>query len=284
MKRKAARPAPRPAAQRPALTPREAGGDGLQSLQAAFRILDELSNAHQPMGLTDLASMLGELKPRVYRHLSTMKRLGVIFQDARNGRYSLGGKLFSLGEAALEQFDLRFVAAPYLTRLRDQTRQTALLAVPGNGEPIVLSCVEYRDRLSISSRPGNRPPSHCSSQGRIALAFADAAARKRILARQLTAFTKHSITDRLRIEVRLEHIRTRLFEEAADEVRLGITAVSSPVFRDAGELAGIIGIIGTSAEIGAPPSRPFIAALQGIAAEFSAELNCRIYYDRGLVK
>jgi IclR family transcriptional regulator, KDG regulon repressor len=280
MKRNALRPAPQTVAK----GPRQGAGDGLQSLQTAFRILDELSNAHQPVGLTDLASLLGELKPRVYRHLSTMKRLGVIFQDERNGRYSLGGKLFSLGEAALEQFDLRFVAAPYLTRLRDQTRQTALLSVPGNGEPIVLSCVEYRDRLSISSRPGNRPPSHCSSQGRIALAFADEAARKRILGRRLTAFTKYSLTDRSRIEARIEAIKERYFEEAADEVRLGITALSAPVFRDAGDLIGIVGIIGTTVEIGTPPSRTWIAALHGVAGALSAEFNCRTYYDRGLIK
>jgi IclR family KDG regulon transcriptional repressor len=273
----------RPAAPKPARAARQGESDGLQSLQAAFRILDELSNAHHPLGLTDLAALVGELKPRVYRHLSTMKRIGVVFQDARNGQYSLGGKLYSLGEAALEQFDLRFVAAPYLTRLRDQTRQTALLAVPGNGEPVVLSCVEYRDRLSISSRPGNRPPSHCSSQGRIALAFADEVARNRILGRKLTAYTQHSITDRLLIEARLDHIRERLFEDAVDEVRLGINALSAPVFRDNEELIGIIGIIGTSVEIGAPPARPLIATLHRIAAALSAELKCRIYYDRGLV-
>ena len=54
------------------------GGDGLQSLQAAFRILDELSSADGPVGLTNLASKLDELKPRVYRHLSTMKSLGIV--------------------------------------------------------------------------------------------------------------------------------------------------------------------------------------------------------------
>ena len=234
------------------------------------------------MGLTDLAGLLGELKPRVYRHLSTMKRLGVVYQDARNGQYSLGGKLFSLGEAALEQFDLRSVAAPYLTRLRDQTRQTGLLSVPGNGEPIVLSCVEYRDRLSISSRPGNRPPSHCSSQGRIALAFADEAARRRVLGRKLTNYTRHSITERQVIDERLDAIRQQLYEDAPDEVRLGINALSAPVFRDHDELVGIIGIIGTSAEIGTPPPAPLIATLRRIAGALSAELNCRIYYDRGL--
>jgi IclR family KDG regulon transcriptional repressor len=262
---------------------RQDAGDGLQSLQTAFRILDGLSSAHGPVGLTDLAAMLGELKPRVYRHLSTMKRLGVVFQDARNGRYSLGGKLFSLGEAALEQFDLRFVAAPYLTRLRDQTRQTALLSAPGNGEPIIISCVEYRDRLSISSRPGNRAPSHCSSQGRIALAFADAPTRKRVLERKLAAYTKHSIIDRQIIEARLRLIRERFFEEADDEIRLGINALSAPVFRDNDEFIGIIGIVGTSVEIGTPPAAPLIATLHRIAGSLSAELNCRIYYERGLV-
>lgn len=256
------------------------GSDGLQTLQAAFRILDELSNADGPMGLTDLASKLRELKPRVYRHLSTMRALGIVIQDARSGRYGLGAKLFALGEAALEQFDLRSVAAPYLTRLRDQTRQTALLSVPVNGEPIVLSCMEYLDRLSISSRPGNRPPPHCSSQGRIALAFTDAATRRRILGRKLIAFTTHSITNREAIDARLRLIRERFFEDANDEVRMGINALSAPVFRDDDQLAGIIGIIGTSSEIGSPPAKPLIATLHQLAGALSAQLNCRIYFER----
>lgn len=256
--------------------------DGLQSVQTAFRILDALSNAHGPVGLSSLAAEVGELKPRVYRHLATMKRLGVVFQDARNGGYSLGGKLFTLGEAALEQFDLRLVAAPFLTQLRDLTRQTALLSVPGNGEPIVLSSVEYRDRLAITSHPGNRPPPHCSSQGRIALAFADEAARQRVLSQKLVAFTPHSLTSRPSIEARLELIRERFFEEAVDEVRLGINALSAPVFRGAAECVGIIGIVGTSVEIPSPPPQTLIRTLHRVAGLLSAELKCRIYFDRGL--
>jgi len=256
--------------------------DGLQSLQTAFRILDALSNAHGPVGLSSLAAELGELKPRVYRHLATMKRLGVVFQEARNGGYTLGGKLFTLGEAALEQFDLRLVAAPFLTQLRDLTRQTALLSVSGNGEPIVLSSVEYRDRLAIMSHSGNRPPEHCSSQGRIALAFADEAARNRLLAQKLVAFTPRSLTNRAAIETRLELIRERFFEDAMDEVRLGINAISAPVFREPDECVGIIGIVGTSAEIPSPPPQTLIRTLHRVAGLLSAELNCRIYFDRGL--
>ena len=269
---------------RPAARAATARADGLQSLQTAFRILDELSNAHGPIGLSSLAAKIGELKPRVYRHLATMKRLGVVFQDARSGGYSLGGKLFTLGEAALEQFDLRLVAAPFLIQLRDLTRHTALLSVPGNGEPIVLSCVEYRDRLAITSHAGNRPPPHCSSQGRIALAFADEGARQRILTQKLVAFTPRSLTSRAAIETRLELIRQRFFEEAIDEVRLGINALSAPVFRDATECVGIIGIVGTSADIPSPPPKTLIRTLHRVAGLLSAELNCRTYFDRGLAE
>ena len=105
-----------------------------------------------------------------------------------------------------------------------------------------------------------------------------------MLGRKLAAFTPHSLTDRQQIEARLNIIRERLYEEAIDEVRLGINALSAPVLRDDEELVGIIGIVGTSAQIGSPPPRPLIFKLQQVAAALSAELNCRIYYDRGLVK
>ena len=273
----------RPAARSPAAS-RGTPGDGLQSLTTGFRILEALTQARGPVGLTELATTLGELKPRVHRHLATLKSLGVVFQDARNGRYGLGSKLFSLGEAALDQYDLRFVADPYLTRLRDETQQTALLSVPHNGEPVLLSCIEYRDKLAISSRPGNRPPPHCSAQGRVALAFLDEPTRARILEGKLTAFTPHSISDRRAVETRLPVIRERFFEEAVDDVRLGINMLAAPVFRSEDELTAIIGILGTSAEIGAPPRRALIASLHRIAGALSAELGCRIYYERGLLR
>lgn len=274
MKKPGRRPAPAPRAQ----------GDALQSLTTGFRILDALTQSPGPMGLTEIATAVGELKPRVHRHLATLKSLGVVFQDTRNGRYGLGGKLFSLGEAALDQYDLRFVADPYLTRLRDETQQTALLSVSHNGEPVVLSCIEYRDKLSIASRPGNRPPAHCSSQGRVALAFADDAVRKRVLAHKLTAFTPHSLCERRAVEARLPTIRERFFEEAVDEIRVGINTLAAPVFRANAELAAIISILGTSPEIGKPPRKALITALHRAAGLLSVELDCRIYQERGLVK
>ena len=261
-----------------------AAGDGIQSLQAAFSILDALAEAGRPMGITELASALGELKPRVYRHLSTLKQLGVVYQEMQSGKYRLGSKLFALGEAAVDQFDLRHLAAPYLTKLRDMTQQTAILSVPANGEAIVLSCVEYRDRISVTSRPGNRPPAHCSSQGRIVLAFAAADIVKRVLARKLPAYSAHSITDPKAVLARLPAIREHFYEDAMHEVMAGINTLSAPVFRDGGELAAVVGLLGTAEALPSPPPPTLLAQLRQTAGELSAELNCGIYYDRGFAK
>jgi DNA-binding IclR family transcriptional regulator len=106
----------------------------------------------------------------------------------------------------------------------------------------------------------------------------------RVLGRKLAAFTPHSLTDRAAIEKRLRHVRASFYEQAVDEVRLGINALSAPVFRDEDEFIGIIAIIGTSAEIGAPPARSLRATLHRVAGSLSAVLNCRIYYRRGFVK
>ena len=269
---RATRPAPR------------APAEGIQSLQAAFSILDVLAEHGRPLGITEIATALGELKPRVYRHLATLRQLGVVYQEAQSGKYRLGSKLFALGEAAVDQFDLRQLAAPYLTRLRDATQQTALLSVPANGEAIVLSCVEYRDRISVTSRPGNRPPAHCSSQGRIVLAFSSPEVLKRALARKLPPYTAHSLTDPQAVLARLPAIREQLYEDAMHEVMLGINTLSAPVFRDGGELAAVIGLLGTAEALPTPPSPAVLANLRQIAGELSAELHSRLYYERGLTR
>jgi IclR family acetate operon transcriptional repressor len=105
-----------------------------------------------------------------------------------------------------------------------------------------------------------------------------------VLGRKLAAFTQHSMTDRQQIEERLSVIRERFFEDAADEVRLGINALSAPLFRDNDEFIGIMGIVGTSAQIGTPPPRSLIQTLHRVAGALSAEMNSRIYYERGLVR
>ena len=252
----------------------------LDSVALIARMLDELAAAPSAMGVTELARALDESKARIHRNLVSLKSFGLVDQENASEKYRLGWKLFQLGERAALQFDLRELAAPYLNRLRELTGQSALLAVPLNGEAQVIAAADNEANVSITVKPGNRPAPHCSAQGRIALAFAAPAQCERLLGRKLVALTPQSMTDPAKIRARLASIRERLFELAPGESMTGINVLAAPVLRDGGELVGIIGIVGSIQHVPESPDQRQLALVQGAAAALSGVLGGTAYVER----
>jgi len=249
----------------------------LESVGIVFRLLDELALARRPLGVTELAQIVGEPKPRVYRHLASMKQVGAVEQDPITEKYRLGAKLVVYGTAASEQFDLRAVADPYLTRLRDVTGQTAVLAVATHDSALVVAVAESTRSVVISVKPGNRPATHCSAQGRLVLAYLDQVAQQRVLRRKLQKFTDRSMVDPAEIQARLAIIRERLYEDADGELLEGVNLLAAPIFRDRDVLVGSIGVVGPSRDVPSPPTADLLNAIRSTAAELSIQLHSDIY-------
>jgi IclR family transcriptional regulator, KDG regulon repressor len=249
----------------------------LESVGIVFRLLDELALARRPLGVTELAQIVGEPKPRVYRHLASMKQVGAVEQDPITEKYRLGAKLVVYGTAASEQFDLRAVADPYLTRLRDVTGQTAVLAVATHDSALVVAVAESTRSVVISVKPGNRPATHCSAQGRLVLAYLDQVAQQRVLRRKLQKFTDHSMVDPAEIQARLAIIRERLYEDADGELLEGVNLLAAPIFRERDVLVGSIGVVGPSRDVPSPPTADLLNAIRSTAAELSVQLHSDIY-------
>src|SRR2546423_2146526 len=155
-------------------------GGLIQSVAMTGQIIEALAAAGRPMRLTALANHLREPKARMHRHLSTLKYLGFVEQDAQTECYKLGLKLAHLGQAAMEQFDLRRLAEPYMMRLRDLTGQTTVLSIPASGDAIVSAAWEFPNPVMISVKLGYRLPAHASAQGRLTLAFSPPDLQQRV--------------------------------------------------------------------------------------------------------
>jgi IclR family KDG regulon transcriptional repressor len=203
----------------------------------------------------------------------------VVEQDALSDKYRLGAKLVSYGTAANTQFDLRALAEPYLTRLRDATGETALLSVAADESALVVATVESNNPVCISVKPGNRVPIHSSAQGRIVLAWCDEATQGKFLKRKLQRFTDKSIIDPVQLRKRLAQIRERLYDDASGEVLAGVNVLAAPIFSAENELAGTIGIIGATGSVPSPPPEALLRTVQGTAAELSARLNSNMYAE-----
>jgi DNA-binding IclR family transcriptional regulator len=260
------------------------GTSAVRSVLMAVRVLEAMALAGGPLRVSDLARQLEEPKGRVHRHLVTLRQAGLVAQEAATERYHLTWRLFQIGQAAGEQFDLKRVAEPAMHRLRDAVGQSVLLAVPTGGDPMVVHALEAPNKVSITVQPGNRPAAHCSAQGRVMLAFAAEEVRARALAGPLEALTPESMTDPAAIRARLDLVRARLWESAPSEALLGVNVLAAPVFAAGSMLVGTIGLVGSVQFVQDPPAPDMLAALQEAAAEISARLGSDRYRASGGTK
>jgi IclR family transcriptional regulator, KDG regulon repressor len=259
------------------------GGSGLiQSVVMTGQVIEALAAAGEPMRLTELANQLGEPKAKMHRHLSTLKHLGFVDQDPKTETYRLGLRLVHIGQAATDQFDLRRLAEPYMTRLRDLTRQTVVLSTPANGDAIIGAVVDSPNHVTISVRLGYRLPAHASAQGRLNLAFATVATQQRVLSRKLEAFTPRTLIDPVRLRERFARIRTELYDVSMDETLLGVSAVAAPVLNYENDLVGAVAIVGTTQYVHEPVDPEQLTLLRACTKAISLRLNSTGYEGLGI--
>ena len=90
----------------------------------------------------------------------------LIQQNAENGKYRLGIKLFRLGHQAVSHLNLREICRPFLTRIMDETKETVHLAVLDEDQVLYLDKVEGPHALAyaVQSRAAYPDLLHVSRQ------------------------------------------------------------------------------------------------------------------------
>ncbi|MGB0632790.1 MAG: IclR family transcriptional regulator [Alphaproteobacteria bacterium] len=247
----------------------EDGSDGtIKSVAVAAQILEALAGSGGPVRLADLSRQLDLPRARIHRYLKTLRELGYVSQERNGERYWLGTRLFHLGQAAMEQFEITRIADRPMHDLREALGQTVVLSTPVNGEALVVAVVESENIVKISVRTGVRLAVPNSAQGRIALAYAPPAVRDRVLG-DLSSAT------RTETETRFDIIRKRLYEFSSGEMLGGINVLAAPLLGDGDELAGILAVVGTTEDVSENPGA--VVALQLQAAGISSLLGSDAY-------
>ncbi|APG88703.1 IclR family transcriptional regulator (plasmid) [Sinorhizobium americanum CCGM7] len=110
-----------------------------RGLDRAFEILDYLRLQRQPLRPNEIAQGIGAPRSSVYELVNLLLRQGVIEYRGDDGRVFLGRKLYFLGAAYAEQFDLMRECEHLLSRVAEETRETAQMCqLEGNKYAVVL--------------------------------------------------------------------------------------------------------------------------------------------------
>jgi IclR family acetate operon transcriptional repressor len=220
-------------------------GNGLSSVRNAARLLCAFGPTDRELGVSELAARLGLAKSTVHRLLSTLATEGLIDRGSTPGRYRLGLHLYELGSIVADQLDLHEVVAGPIDELRNRTGETVHVAILDGAEVVYIARRESPHTLRLFGRVGHRNHAHCTSTGKVLLAFLSAPERDRVLVGvELVAHTRFTITDRDRLEEELEAIRRRGWAENVNESELGVHSVAAPIRDASGRVAAAISVAG----------------------------------------
>lgn len=247
-------------------------GKIIQSVAKAMKLLDILAESQVPLSLADLSLKTGWPKSTIHGLLSTMRESSVVAQD-EEGRYLLGIRLFEYGCTLSSSWTILETAKPYIQHISYETGEAVFLSILDRGEVITLDRADNRTGLHTSAEMGCRLPIHCTSQGKLFLAYMSEQEQKSILKRtELREYTPHTITTMPELQKEFERIRQQGYSIENGEYKKGLRSVAAPIYDEEGRVHYAIGIIGMFRQIESDKFIRAISIVKETADKISASL------------
>jgi DNA-binding IclR family transcriptional regulator len=216
-------------------------------------IFDVLRQNAQGISVKNLSEKVKLPMGTTHRLLASLAYFGFVTQDLMSKQYHLGFKLVDLGNALLDQIDLRTVARPYLMDLTQKANEAVHLVVLDQKEALYLDRVESDENrlgLQMASKVGMRVSAHSSGVGKVLLAaFSENELNDFIKVKGLPRRTEKTITDADQLKEHLKMVRNQGYAVDDEEDHLGTRCVAAPVRNELGHVIAAISVSGPTIRI-----------------------------------
>lgn len=245
----------------------------LESADRVLRVLEAFTLHERDLSLTDIAKRLDLPKSSVHRLLATLIDHGLIERDLLTRRYRLGIKLFEIGSTAIQERGLQGSAYPVLEALTRQTGETTHLAVLSGIEAVYVYKIDSPSSIMMPSRVGGRAPCHCTSIGKVLLAWNTEDLYNQVVWSGLRPFTKNTITSEAGLEAELAQVRSQGYALDREEFEEGLHCVAAPVRDHGGRVVAAMGVAGPSRRLREDQLRQLVGPVTHSALELSRSLG-----------
>jgi DNA-binding IclR family transcriptional regulator len=218
---------------------------GIQSLERAFAILEEVARSREGINLADLSKAVGLHNSTTFHLVKTMVQLGYVSQARDSKRYRIGAQLFTLAAGALEENALLGLVTPVLETLTRETGEAGHFAIRSGNDIVVIARTAGSGLLQMVDRTGAQRPAHATALGKVLLsALNDEQIRQFLDAVPPRRFTAKTIVERDALLREIEAVRRKGLAYDDGEFDAEIRCVAVPVRDFAGRVAGAVGISG----------------------------------------
>ena len=218
---------------------------GVQSIERAFNILEEVASHRDGIRLGELSRKVGLHTSTTFHLVKTMLMMGYLRQMPDDKTYRIGTPLFRLAASALDELEMATLAKPILEGLSADTGETSHIAVRAGDDIVVLARTVGAGPFQLSDRVGAVRPGHCTAIGKILLAALSEQQLEEYLARRPpVGLTPKTIIDPELLRREIAAVRTSGIAYDDGEYNAEARCVAVPVKDFTGEVRVAIGISG----------------------------------------
>ena len=247
-----------------------------ETLRRAVHTLDVLAHAERDLSIREIAVECGVSKSAVQRILGSLVETGLAVQDSASRRYGLGPRTLVLGTAYQRRIDLRRLALPHMTRLRDATGETVGLSVAVGDELLHIAQVESLSELRRSFEIGRALPLWCGAPSRVLLAdLPDERVDEIVHARRPSTVVPAAPPAAGPLLASVRETRERGFGIALGETIAGVNTVAAPVRGADARTVATIAVTGPALRLDAARLEALVPDLLDCTGAVSALLGHR---------
>jgi len=153
----------------------------VKTASRVFEVLNLFAEVRKPLIYSDIARMLDIPLSSCHALLKTMVSHGYLYAPGVRAGYYPTQRLLHVAQAICSMDPLISMFAPLLVQLRDQTRETAVLAKLAGDQVVYLSVMESNQTIRYSHEPGGFKSLHATASGKALLAALPDGDRKKLL-------------------------------------------------------------------------------------------------------
>lgn len=249
---------------------------GIQSLERAFAILEQVARHRDGITLAELCKTVGLHSSTTFHLIKTMVQLGYASQDTATKKYKVGSKAFSLAAGALDENELVNRATPALDLLTSRSGESSHFAIRLGDDIVIVAKTGGTGMFQLVDRAGAVRPANATALGKVLLAALNPAQLEHYLDNnQLSRFTPKTIVEHAALRVELEQVRRNGIAFDDGEFDAEVRCVAVPVYDFHGRVAGAIGLSGPTWRLSLQSLDEKSKLVRQAAAELSLELGFR---------
>lgn len=216
----------------------------IQSVERAARILKVLGTGTSRMGVTEIAERLGLAKGTAYGLLRTLETQELVEQDPETDKYRLGPAMLQLGNAFLDNHELRARSLLWADSLASRVGEAVRVGVLHGPNVLIVHHVFRPDNSVQILEVGASIPWHACALGKAIVAYAPEPTRRALLDGELTPLTGRTVTDPGALGATLEAVARDGSALEDEEAIVGEAEIAAPIFDDLRHSIGAIGVVG----------------------------------------